>query len=136
MKNTQLYWTLVILTGALAVAIGAFGAHGLKPHLTVDQWGNFQTASKYHFYHVFAGALALLIHDRWPGKFTRLAPPLFLVGILLFSGSLYLLACRDLLPFSVYWLGPITPIGGLLLILAWAFMLPGKRNQDGYSGGL
>jgi uncharacterized membrane protein YgdD (TMEM256/DUF423 family) len=136
MKKTQLYWTLTILTGALAVAIGAFGAHGLKPHLNADQWANFQTASDYHFYHVLAGALALLIHEHRPGRFTHLAPPLLLTGLLLFSGSIYLLACRDLLPFSVNWLGPITPIGGLLLILAWAFMLPGKRNQDGYSGGL
>lgn len=116
--NKQIVITGAIL-GLLAVITGAFGAHGLKAVLTPAQLETWHTAVQYHFYHVFA----LLFLSTFPNvsnniKFTGYW--LFTLGILLFSGSLYLLSCRDIL--GINWLnilGPITPVGGLLFMGGW-----------------
>lgn len=116
--NKQIIITAAVL-GALAVIIGAFGAHGLKSHVAPPQLEVWQTGVQYHFYHV----LALLIVAAIPGldgKSITTVYYLFTFGILLFSGSLYLLACRELLGWN--WLkffGPVTPVGGLLFIAGW-----------------
>lgn len=107
------------LFGALAVILGAFGAHGLKPHLQPNQLETWHTAVQYHFYHVLA-LLFLSTFTRFRNKLIAASYYLFTFGILFFSGSLYLLACRDVLGLS--WasiLGPITPVGGLLFIAGW-----------------
>ncbi len=108
-----LFWGA--LSGALAVMLGAFGAHALKSRLTPDMLTVYQTAVEYHFYHTGAllvvGLLALTAHsDGWLIG----SGVLFLLGVLLFSGSLYILALS-----GVKLLGMITPIGGLCLIAGW-----------------
>ncbi len=109
------------LMGFLAVAIGAMGAHALKPHLTEYQIYIFEKGVQYHFYHTLA-LLGVGIYQAIKGGSTLLhrANQLFLGGIACFSGSLYLLACRDILPFGVAWAGPVTPLGGVLFMAGWA----------------
>lgn len=114
-----------LLTGfflaALAVILGAFGAHGLKPKLSPEQFQTFETAVKYQFYHVFALITIGILMIVYPNLKLALAGDFFLSGIILFCGSLYLLACKDLLGIQSFAkiLGPVTPIGGLCFILGW-----------------
>lgn len=102
----------------LAVAIGAFAAHGLKDFLIETQrLATFETAVKYHFYHSFALLFVGLLQFQLP-KSTKLnqAGILFFVGIVIFSGSLYTLSLT-----GITWLGAITPFGGVGFILGWFF---------------
>jgi uncharacterized membrane protein YgdD (TMEM256/DUF423 family) len=115
MKNTLV---LAFVLGGLSVAIGAFGAHGLKPHLDAYQLSIFEKGVQYQFYHSLAIGICAVLMGKMEGM--RRAALFFALGILFFSGSLYLLACRALLPFGVGWAGPITPIGGLFFIAGWA----------------
>jgi uncharacterized membrane protein YgdD (TMEM256/DUF423 family) len=111
------------LSGAAAVALGAFGAHGLKPHLNDYQAAIFEKGIQYHFIHTLAVlAIGVLAQRGRSIAGLRRSSYLFLAGIVLFSGSLYLLACRDLLPFPVDWLGPVTPIGGGCFIAGWLLL--------------
>ena len=125
-KNIML--TAAIL-GAVTIAIGAFGAHGLKELVDEDAIRTFETGVRYQMYHV----LALLVLGSW-GTFgsseageidSRVASTkkwvyrLFCLGILFFSGSIYFLALNEVLPFSVKFLGPVTPMGGLLFVIGW-----------------
>lgn len=105
--------------GMLAVMIGAFGAHGLKPHISAEAYANFDTAVKYHFVHAIAilGIAALLHFGR--KKTLALAAWLMAAGIIAFSGSLYILATREIHGISASWLGPVTPLGGVLFIGGW-----------------
>ena len=107
------------LFGALAVIAGAFGAHALRASLPPKQLEVWQTAVQYQFYHVFA-LLFLSTLTRFKNKLIVSTYYLFTFGIIFFSGSLYLLSCRDLLGMpGLTALGPITPIGGLLFIIGW-----------------
>lgn len=103
--------------GGLSVLLGAFGAHSLKNHLTQQKLDVFQTATQYQFFHslalVLAGILALQAGEQDRKKINR-AGKFFTAGILLFSGSLYILAFD-----GPKFFGPITPIGGLSLIIGW-----------------
>jgi len=116
--------------GLLAVIAGAFGAHALQAKLDVKQLEVWHTAVQYQFYHVFA-LLFLSTFTRFKNNLVATSYYLFTFGIIFFSGSLYLLACRDLIGWS--WLtimGPITPIGGLLFIAGWATLaVAGLRNK-------
>jgi uncharacterized membrane protein YgdD (TMEM256/DUF423 family) len=107
--------TLAALTGALAVMTGAFGAHALKERLTPDLLLVWQTAVQYHLWHVLAlgliGVLAMVLPD---SRALRAAGWLMLLGLLLFSGSLYALALT-----GVRGLGAVTPLGGLAFIAGW-----------------
>jgi uncharacterized membrane protein YgdD (TMEM256/DUF423 family) len=108
------------ILGALTVIIGAFGAHGLKPQLSEYQMAIFEKGVQYQFYHSLAMLVLGVLQRQMPeNAWIRQAGWLFFAGIAGFSGSLYLLACRDLLPFSVTWAGPVTPIGGLFFISGW-----------------
>ncbi|MGV3547709.1 MAG: DUF423 domain-containing protein [Pedobacter sp.] len=113
----------IILTaaffGALAVVLGAFGAHGLKSIVEPNQLETWQKGVEYQFYHTFA-ILYLSTFARYKNKLIALSFLFFSLGIVLFSGSLYLLAIKDAyeLSFARY-LGPVTPIGGLAFILGW-----------------
>jgi uncharacterized membrane protein YgdD (TMEM256/DUF423 family) len=111
----------------LGVIIGAFAAHGLKPLLSLKEFNNFETAVKYQFYHAFALLVLGLLGAHFPkgDKSFKLAGFLFFIGIILFSGSLYLLSTQSILKISIPFLGPITPIGGVLLILGWALSIFG-----------
>jgi uncharacterized membrane protein YgdD (TMEM256/DUF423 family) len=127
--NKQIIVTASLL-GMLAVVTGAFGAHGLKARLDAAQLEVWHTAVQYHFYHVFA-LLFLSTFTRFKNNLVFTCYWLFTFGIILFSGSLYLLACRDLLGWSwLHILGPITPIGGLLFIAGWfTLAIAGIRNK-------
>lgn len=120
------------LFGALGVILGAFGAHSLKSVLSPIQLSGYETGIAYHFYHTLAmigtGVLLSINSNKW----LKSAAILFLLGILLFSGSLYLLGCRELLGIDAWRsvLGPITPIGGLCFILAWITMAIGSLKID------
>jgi uncharacterized membrane protein YgdD (TMEM256/DUF423 family) len=107
------------LFGMVAVMTGAFGAHGLKTMIAPDQLQIWHTAVEYNFYHAFA-LLFLAVLAKGNNSWITASYYLFTVGIILFSGSLYLLACRDILHLKASILGPITPIGGLLFIGGWA----------------
>ncbi|WP_214071153.1 DUF423 domain-containing protein [Mucilaginibacter sp. dw_454] len=107
------------LFGMIAVIAGAFGAHGLKTMIAPDQLQIWHTAVEYNFYHVFA-LLFLSVLAKNKTSWTTAAYYLFTFGIVFFSGSLYLLACRDILNLKASVIGPITPIGGLLFIGGWA----------------
>lgn len=101
------------ISGMLAVVAGAFGAHGLKARLTPDQLESWATAAQYHLLHSVV-LLALGLFATYSGKSVKLPASLFASGMVLFSGSIYLLVLT-----KMRWLGPITPIGGLILILGW-----------------
>ncbi len=121
------------ISGALAVIIGAFGAHGLTPHLTDNQMNTFEIASKYHFYHTLAIlGMALLYPHANNKRRVNFAAYGFTVGIILFSGSLYLLACKDILQLGTLTkiIGPITPIGGLAFILGWIMLILSVRVDE------
>lgn len=125
------YLRLCALLGASAVAIGAFGAHGLKELVGPDQLETFGTGVRYHFYHTFAIGLAAALWSRPEVKsaYLRRAIWCWFVGILLFSGSLYLLSLKEVLGLPVAFLGPVTPIGGLFFIAGWVLLfLSSSRN--------
>lgn len=127
--NKQIIVTAAIL-GAIAVVCGAFGAHALRELLQPKQLEVWQTAVQYQFYHVFA-LLFLSTFSRFKSRMITISYYLFTVGIVLFSGSLYLLACRNLLKIpGLAVVGPVTPIGGLLFIIGWITMaLAAFRNK-------
>jgi len=104
---------------ALAVMFGAFGAHALKSRIAADMMEIFQTGVQYHVYHALGllavGVLALHFPD---SGYLRWAGWLMLAGILLFSGSLYLLSMS-----GIRWLGAVTPLGGVSFIFAWILLV-------------
>ena len=102
--------------GGLAVALGAFGAHSLRDVLTPSALETFETGVRYQFYHAVAIILAGLVLGRDPSaKLSNAAGWLFMIGVAIFSGSLYLLTIT-----GMRWLGAITPIGGVAFIVGWA----------------
>ena len=109
---------IAILFCLSAVILGAFGAHALKEVLSENQLSSFQTGVRYQFFH----GLTILILSLNMNYFTKRLSSIIKimsVGIILFSFSIYLLNIQDLIGFSMSYLGPITPIGGLLLITSW-----------------
>ena len=112
-----------LLLGALAVILGAFGAHGLKAYANEQTLSTYETAVKYQFFHVFALAFTGVLYKEYPIKGILLAGRLFIIGICFFSGSLYLLTLFSITGNTQFnWIGAITPIGGLLLISGWVFL--------------
>ena len=116
--------------GALAVVLGAFGAHSLKKIVAPESLAIWQKGIEYQFYHTFA-LLYLSTLDRYKYKLIGFASVFFTAGIILFSGSLYFLALKDVYNLSlVSVLGLITPIGGLCFVLGWIFIfLTALRNK-------
>jgi uncharacterized membrane protein YgdD (TMEM256/DUF423 family) len=108
-------------TGALGVALGAFGAHALRGRISPELLAAWQTGVLYHLLHSVA-LLALALYAQASGRSVRLPGLLFGAGILLFSGSLYLLAGA-----GQRWAGPLTPLGGLCLIAGWVSLLTLRR---------
>jgi len=111
----RIFLMIASLLGALAVALGAFGAHALSSRLTERLLANYETGVRYHFYHTLALIAVALILSRWPeSNLATTAGWLFIIGIAIFSGSLYILALTGITK-----LGAITPIGGVALIAGW-----------------
>jgi uncharacterized membrane protein YgdD (TMEM256/DUF423 family) len=114
---------IAALLGALSVMLGAFGAHTLKSKLPVDALEIFETAVRYQFYHVFALLAAGMLAQYFPGTLINWSGRLFIAGIILFSGSLYLLTYfKASGNQQMNWLGAITPVGGLCFIGGWILL--------------
>lgn len=117
MFSSQNFLKIGALFMALAVAFGAFGAHAVEGFLTPERFDVYRTAVQYHFYHalglLIVGTVSFHISNKWM-KWSGYS---FIAGILIFSGSLYLLTLLD-----IGWLGAITPIGGTAFIMGWLFL--------------
>ena len=119
------------LLAAIAVILGAFGAHALKVILSPDQLQTFETGVRYQFYHSFALLATGIIHTSFTNKQVKLAGIFFLIGIILFSGSLYLLTFLKLNgDVGLKGLGILTPIGGVFFILGWLLLLTGIIRKN------
>lgn len=110
----RVFFGLGALSAALAVALGAFAAHGLRSRVSPEALQAFETGARYHMYHALALLAVAWAVSRWPSAWVSAAGWLFVAGTVLFSGSLYLLAVT-----GVRALGAITPLGGLAFILGW-----------------
>ena len=114
----SLWLAIAAINGGLAVASGAFAAHGLQGRLDAQALQTFETGARYHRYHALAiGLAALAMRDAAAGPATS-AAGFFLAGILLFSGSLYLLALT-----GVRWFGLVTPFGGVCFLIGWGLLV-------------
>jgi len=115
---TKTYLLIAAISGFLAVALGAFGAHGLRDKLSADLLAVYHTGVQYHFYHtlaLLAVAVLLALQSNSPSlSLLKWSGNLFAIGIVIFSGSLYVLAVS-----GVRWLGAITPIGGVAFLAGW-----------------
>ena len=118
-----------ILAG-LSVVLGAFGAHGLKQLVAQETVASYQTGVQYQMYHALALLLVAVLYERFANNFVHYAGIFFLGGILLFSGSLYLIASLKAMNKEVTaGIGIITPIGGLLFIAGWVLLLMGLLKK-------
>jgi uncharacterized membrane protein YgdD (TMEM256/DUF423 family) len=113
------------LVAGVAVAAGAFGAHALRARVEPDLLAVFETGARYQMYHGLALLGAAWVADRWPGPLPRAAGWCFLLGVLLFSGSLYALALS-----GVRMLGAVTPLGGIAFLAGWTCLAlaPGRHD--------
>ena len=110
----RLFFALGAVAGFIGVALGAFAAHGLKSRLDANLLATFEIGVRYHMYHALALLGVAWACTKWPGALTNTAGWLFVAGIVVFSGSLYVLALT-----GVRWLGAITPLGGLAFLAGW-----------------
>lgn len=111
------------ILAALSVALGAFAAHGLKNYVSNNALATFDIAVRYQFYHVFALMVTAILYKEFAGTSIKIAGWLFLTGIVLFSGSLYVLAMQQAaVQPGLKWIGAITPFGGLCFIAGWLFL--------------
>ncbi len=111
----------ILLTGSaflvLAVVVGAFGAHALKARLSDDMMEVYKTGVEYHFYHALGLLLIGVLSLHFPSGLIHWSALFLLIGVILFSGSLYLMAVT-----GIKWLGAITPLGGLCFIAGWILL--------------
>ncbi|SRR5581483_975478 len=121
----KLFFLIGALSGALAVGLGAFGAHALRARLTPELLATFETGVRYQMYHVFAILIVALALTRGSSTWLALAGWAFLLGTILFSGSLYLLALT-----GIRLLGVITPLGGIALIAGWLLLALGAWQSQ------
>jgi uncharacterized membrane protein YgdD (TMEM256/DUF423 family) len=120
----RLFYICGSVAGMAGVALGAFAAHALKARLSAEMLAVFETGVRYQMYHALALFAVAWGHSRWQGKWFPAAGWLFVAGILIFSGSLYVLALT-----GVKWLGMITPIGGLSFLAGWLCLAWGARYK-------
>ncbi|MCA0332552.1 MAG: DUF423 domain-containing protein [Bacteroidetes bacterium] len=112
------------ILGITAVILGAFGAHGLKPVISAESLEAYRTGVSYQFYHTLAILACGILYHISQNKAFLLASKFFLVGIILFSGSIYFLSTRQYTGIEgLGFLGPITPLGGLTFIAGWVIIL-------------
>jgi uncharacterized membrane protein YgdD (TMEM256/DUF423 family) len=116
-------WTyLAAAYGTSAILLGAFGAHGLRDRVSAEGIANWNTAASYHLAHALA-ILALALFASATGRSVTLPASLLAAGVLFFSGSIYLLVLT-----GQKWLGPVTPLGGLLMAAGWLALIPLARS--------
>lgn len=116
--------------GALSVALGAFAAHGLKQIANESTVATFETGVKYQFYHVFALILSALLYRWYPNKLISASGILFMLGILFFSGSLYIYTYKIITHLiGLDWIVFLTPIGGLFFIGGWLCLSLGVKDS-------
>lgn len=118
----QRWIAVAAVLGASGVVLGAFGAHGLKARLSPEQLASWQTAVQYHLLHAVV-LLVIAFHAVHSGRSVQLPAALMSAGILLFSGSIYVLLLG-----GPRWLGPVTPLGGLCMIAGWISLLGLSRS--------
>ncbi|MBU1368561.1 MAG: DUF423 domain-containing protein [Bacteroidetes bacterium] len=114
-------WTGSLFAG-LAVILGALGAHWLRDNISLTDLQSFETGVRYQLFHALAILFLAALPDRFQGKLSRLTYYAFTFGTLFFSLSIYLLSTAELTGINLPWLGPITPIGGLLMIAGWLML--------------
>jgi uncharacterized membrane protein YgdD (TMEM256/DUF423 family) len=110
----RIFFVIGSLSAVIGVALGAFGAHGLKARLSGDLLATFEVGVRYQMYHALALLAVAWACTKWPGTAVTTAGWLFVAGTILFSGSLYALSLT-----GARWLGAITPVGGLALLGGW-----------------
>lgn len=122
---SRIFLTLGSVLASLGVILGAFGAHALKSKLSPENLQIFETAVRYQMYHSLALIFVFLLSQKINSSLLNYSGCFFFAGVLLFSGSVYLLACRELLGIEGWKniLGPITPLGGLCFIIGWGYMI-------------
>jgi uncharacterized membrane protein YgdD (TMEM256/DUF423 family) len=128
MLSARIYLLISAFSGLLSVVLGAFGAHGLKKIVSPDMLAVYQTGVQYQFIHslaLLALAILMLMSVAKPAVLSKLkwSANLMMVGILLFSGSLYTMTLMSAAGGFPAWIGPITPIGGLAFIMGWIFLM-------------
>jgi len=116
----------------LAVALGALGAHALQEVLSAKSLASFETAVRYQFYHAIALFITSFAYAQRPEPLFKWAGRVFIAGVFCFSGSIYLLSTRELSGIGWPWLGPITPLGGLLFIAGWALLGTGVLRDKNF----
>lgn len=108
----------------LSVILGAFAAHGLKNKLSETLLSTFQTGVQYQMYHSLALILLVVLYRQMPQSLLLYSAGFMLAGIILFSGSLYMLAITQ-----IKWFGPITPLGGVCFIIGWALLIAAALKE-------
>jgi uncharacterized membrane protein YgdD (TMEM256/DUF423 family) len=114
----KIIFSLAALSAMLSVILGAFAAHGLKSRISETLLSTFQTGVQYQMYHSLALILLVILYRQMPQSLLIYSAAFILAGIVLFSGSLYMLALTQ-----IKWFGPITPLGGLCFIVGWALLI-------------
>jgi len=117
MTPERIFFLLGAVLAGLAVGIGAFGAHGLRGTLSAEDLATFEIGVRYQMYHALALFAVAWAADRWGGTSVPWAGWLFVAGIVLFSGSLYLLVLT-----GTRWMVAVTPVGGLAFLVGWALL--------------
>jgi uncharacterized membrane protein YgdD (TMEM256/DUF423 family) len=122
----RMFFGLGAASALISVGAGAFGAHALRARLSPELLAVFETGARYQMYHALGLFVAAWAVTRWPGPWAVRAGWLFVVGTLLFSGSLYALALS-----GVRWLGAVTPFGGVAFLAGWACLVVASRRLNG-----
>lgn len=122
----RFFFVLGALFAFIGVAAGAFGAHGLKSQLSADMLSVFEVGVRYQMYHAFALIATAFLQSRWPSTIVIVGGWLFTAGIILFSGSLYLLSFG-----GPRWFGAITPLGGVAFLAGWLCLALAAWRQLG-----
>ena len=124
------FLVIAALLGALSVLLGAFAAHQLKAVVSTDVLQIFETAVKYQMYHALSLLATGILLQQFPAKQLRWAGNLFITGIILFSGSLYVLCYVKHQQIPATWVGAITPLGGLCFIAGWILLATGIGSKS------
>jgi uncharacterized membrane protein YgdD (TMEM256/DUF423 family) len=122
----KIFLTAGALFAAVAVICGAFGAHFLKTKLSAEGLQTFETAVRYQFYHAFALLVTGILYKEFSNKLLKWSGNLFITGIILFSGSLYILSGVQ----SLKWIGAITPFGGFCFITGWILLAAAVTKKN------